>query len=292
MQDHSRYLEQFAQMISFRGLTDNTLKSYTSYLKSYLSYLDDHLRKKPEDVSWEEMRAYIQFIQKDRNLSGRTINGHIAQLRFLTTYVLHKPWDPYQLPTRKFDTYMPFVPTQEEVGHFIDTLQNPKQKAMIAIMYSAGLRVCEVCRLRYEDISRKNMSIHVTRSKNRSDRYAILSKRALLILSDYWKTCGKPMGWLFPGAHEGRHVVTFTVSRYISEHEKRIGWERRLTCHSFRHAFGTHLYENGADLANIQALLGHKSLSSTLIYVRLGKIGAKSAASPFDSMGGDSDEQV
>lgn len=282
-----KYLDTYTQMISLRGLTKHTLKSYTTYIRAYLDYLKNTLHKQPEDVSWQELRDFIFYIQKERNLSDRTINHCISQLRFFTLYVLHKPWDQYQLPMRKFDSYLPFVPSQEEVQIFISTLTDLKQKAMVSLMYSAGLRIGEVCHLKYEDISREKMRIHITHGKNRSDRYAILSSQALDILTQYWLAYGKPKNWLFPkqgGAD--KPIDTFYLSRHIHAHETQLGWDRRLTCHSFRHAFGTHLYENGSDLLTIKALLGHKSLHSTTIYVQLASNGVGLAISPFDSMDG------
>lgn len=166
-----------------------------------------------------------------------------------------------------------------------------KQKAMVAVMYSSGLRIGEVCRLRYEDIQRKNMRIHITHGKNRSDRYAILSKDALDILTRYWFECGRPTGWLFPKQTDpSRPIDTFFLSRHIASHEKNLGWPKRLTCHSFRHAFGTHLYENGIDLLTIKTLMGHKSLESTTIYVHLAVHSTSSVRSPFDLMGGTPDD--
>ena len=213
------------------------------------------------------------------------MNTSISQLRFFTLYVLHKPWDNYQLPCRKFDTYLPFVPTKVEVKTFISTIPDLKQKAMVALMYSAGLRIGEVCHLKYKDIDRKHMRIHITHGKNRSDRYAILSKAALLLLTEYWFSFCKPMNWLFPqqwGAD--KPIDTFYLSRHIHAHEIRLGWEHRLTCHSFRHAFGTHSYENGTDLLVIKGLLGLKSLNSTTIYVQLASNGVGRAISPFDCL--------
>lgn len=172
------YLKCYREMLSLRGLTDHTVKSYSTYIRSYLDYLQAVLHKQPEDVSWGELRDFIRCLQKERALSDRTINHCISQLRFFTMYVLHKPWDPTQLPMRKFDSYLPFVPTPKEAEIFISTLPDPKPKAMVSLMYSAGLRVGEVCSLRYQDIERKNMRIHVAHSKNRSDRYAILSQNA------------------------------------------------------------------------------------------------------------------
>ena len=170
-----KYLDSFREMISLRGLADHTLKNYCTYIRAYLDYLTDILHKLPEDVSWEELRDYIRWLQHSRNLSDRTINCAISQLRFFTLYVLHKPWDDTQLPMRRFDEYLPFVPSQEETFEFINTIPDIKQKAMVAIMYSAGLRIGEVCHLRYEDINHSTMKVHICKSKNRQERFAPLS---------------------------------------------------------------------------------------------------------------------
>ena len=281
------YLNSFRKMISLRGLTDHTLKSYCTYIRTYLDYLNNILHKSPEEVSWDELRDYICWLQKSRDLSDRTINGAISKLRFFTLYVLHKPWDDTQLPMRRFDEYLPFVPSKEETWQFISSMPDLKPKTMVPLMYSSGLRIGEVCRLRYEDVDRKHMRLHITHSKNRNDRYAILSKAALDLLTQYWFECGRPMGYLFPKQRgEDRPIDTFYLSRHIHAHEDRLGWERRLTCHSFRHAFGTHLYENGTDLLTIKALMGHKSLNSTTIYVHLSSDSIRQTVSPLDYMAG------
>lgn len=281
------YLNTFREMISLRGLTDHTLKNYCTYIRAYLDYLALILHKAPEDVSWDELRGYIRWLQKSRNLSDRTVNCAISQLRFFTIYVLHKPWDNNQLPMRKFDEYLPFVPSQKETFEFIQTIPDIKQKAMVALMYSSGLRISEVCHLRYEDINRSSMKIHIRHSKNRSERFAPLSKYALDILTKYWFECGRPKGWLFPKQTDpARPIDTFFLSRHIHEHEERLGWPKRITCHSFRHALGTHLYENGTDLLAIKAILGHKSLNSTTIYVHLADTSFSDVVNPLDRMGG------
>ena len=282
-----KYFNSYREMISLRGLTGHTLKSYSTYIRSYLDYLQNILHKFPEDVSWQDLRDYIRWLQKERDLADRTINTAISQLRFFTVYVLHKPWDDNQLPKRKFDAYLPFVPTQKETFEFISTIPDLKQKAMVAVMYSSGLRIGEVCHLRYEDISRTAMRVHIRHSKNRQERFAPLSAYALDILTRYWFECGRPMGWLFPKQTDpSRPIDTFFLSRHIHRHEERLGWPKRFTCHSFRHALGTHLYENGTDLLTIKAILGHKSLSSTTIYVHLASTSFSDVVNPLDQMGG------
>lgn len=280
------YLKQFREMISLRGLTDHTVISYSTYIRAFLGYLDSILQKQPEAVSWQELRDYVLWLKNFRGLSHRTINCAISQLRFFTIYVLHKPWDPSQLPMRRFDIFLPYVPSQKEVRDFIGAFSNLKHKAVLALMYSSGLRVGEVRMLRYEDISRTKMRIHIRKSKNRSDRYAILSTNAFAILTEYWFQNGKPRGYLFPNTkHPEQPMASFTVNQFIYAMESSLAMEHRLTCHAFRLAFGTHLYENGADLMTIKALLGHKSLNSTTIYVHLAENGTSHAVSPFDQMG-------
>ena len=244
-----KYLSTFREMISLRGLTDHTLKNYCTYIRAYLDYLSRFLHKTPDDVSWDEMRGFIRWLQKSRHLSDRTINCAVSQLRFFTLYVLHKPWDDTQLPMRRFDEYLPYVPSKKDTWTFISTMPDLKHKTMTALMYSSGLRIGEVCSLRYEDVDRRNMRLHISHGKNRHDRYAILSKAALDLLTQYWFAYGRPRVYLFPKQNgQDRPIDTFFLSRHIHAHEDRLGWERRLTCHSFRHAFGTHLYEDGADL--------------------------------------------
>lgn len=280
-----KYLDTYLTMISLRGLTDHTLKSYKTYISAYLDFVFDLLMKDPADVSWDEMRLFIQHLQKTRNLADRTINTAISQLRFFTLYVLHKPWDQTQLPMRRFDQYIPFVPSREEVAMFINAIDDPKTRAMVILMYSAGLRIREVCNIKCEDIDRKNMRIHITRSKNRSDRYAMLSPVALKELELYWRRCGHPRNYLFPQRYNpDKPNDPQYVERYIRSTEEKLGWSHRFTCHSLRHAFATHFYEDTRDLLTLKHLLGHRSLNSTTIYVTLSNAALRQYASPFDSL--------
>ena len=278
------YLEQYREMLSHRNVTKSTRKSYPTYLLAYLSYLDDVLHKLPEDVSWQELRDFLVYIKAKRNLADRTINICISQIRFFYLYVLHKPWDATQVPFRKFDTYLPEVPTKKEVATFISSMANLKQKTMVTLMYSAGIRISEVCNLHCKDIQSDKMKIYIRSSKGRCDRFAILSPKALHLLRKYW-VAYKPKTYLFP-KQRGKDlpIDTFYLSRHIHAHEERLGWQKRFTCHSFRHAFATHLYEDGTDLLTIKALLGHKSLHSTTIYVQLASNGTGVAKSPLDTL--------
>ena len=141
------YLKRYQDMIALHGLTKNTIKSYTTYVSAYLDYVSEHLGIRPSQVTWQQKRDFIDWIQRDRNLSDRTVNTIISQLRFFTIYVLHKPWDPSQLPFRKFDHYVPFVPSRNEVASFINAVDDLKARAIIILMYSCGLRMRALPRL-------------------------------------------------------------------------------------------------------------------------------------------------
>ena len=113
------FLKRYKKMISLRGLTDHTMKSYCTYITAYLDFISNTLHKYPSQVKYSDIRQFLDVLQAERELSDRTVNAAISQIRFFTIYVLHKPWDPTQIPLRKFDTYLPFVPSQQEVKTFI-----------------------------------------------------------------------------------------------------------------------------------------------------------------------------
>ena len=248
------YLNTFREMISLRGLTDHTVTSYSTYIRAYLDYLANILHKMPVDVSWEELRDFIRWLQKDKNLSDRTMNACISQIRFFYTLCPAQTLGRYTGPTRRFDTYLPYVPSQDEVWRFISTMPDLKQKTMTAVMYSSGLRIGEVYHLRYEDIKRKNLRIHIRHSKARQDRYAILSHTALELLTRYWFEYGRPMGWLFPKRSGIDKPIDTFFSRVISMHMSR-GWGGRNALHAILSSMrSAHIFTKTAQIFSLSKL--------------------------------------
>ena len=287
MNNRDHYTKAFSDILSLRDLAESTIKNYISYLNQFLDFLVLFLGDTlPEDVTWEQLRTYILYLKNDRKLNNRSINPHIAQLRDFFRYVLHRDWDPYQVPFLKFNSYLPAVPTKQEMEHIIMTMQDLMYQCILAIMYSAGLRISEAVRLTYDDISRTNMQIHVAVSKNREERKAILAKRTLDMLTNYWYRCGRPKGYLFPGQKPETHISTESVRLVMKRHLQAIGMQDKgYTPHSCRHCFGLVLYQSGADLLAIRDAMGQKCLSSTVVYASLGIGSDHGLISPFD-MGG------
>lgn len=281
------FIEKHRDILSFRDLAPNTVATYCSYLKTYIEWVEANLPSRDlASVSWEEIRSYIRWLKEVKGLNPRTVNVHIAQLRDFFYYVLHKDWDKREVPYLHFDQYLPAVPTREQVIAIIDSIFNPKHKAEIALLYSSGIRVCELCRLHCGDIYHSKNCIYISRSKNRSDRYAILSDRAFDLLVDYIRSdhsSASKEDWLFPGQKAGAHICEQSIYNTFIRHLAKNGFsECGFNLHSLRHAFGLHLYESGADLFSIKEAMGHKSISSTEVYLTLGIGNGRSVKSPYD----------
>lgn len=286
-QNNSTLLQSHYDILSFRDLADSTVKTYVSYMTEFIRWVEENLPHSTlSNLAWEEVRSYVRYLKDIRQLNPRTINVHISQLRDFYQYVLHKDWDRYQVPLLHFDEKLPVVPNHDTVMAIINTITNPKHKAEIALLYSSGIRVSELCRLRCNDIIHTKNCVHISKSKNRSERYAVLSERAYQDLVVYIRTAykgAKKEDWLFPGQYAGTHISTQTIRNVLSQTLVKIGLaDCGYTPHSLRHAFGLHLYETGSDLMTIKEALGHKSLSSTTVYLTLGIGNGRSVTSPYD----------
>jgi integrase/recombinase XerD len=152
---------------------------------------------------------------------------------------------------------------------------------VLTACYAAGLRISEATRLKVTDIDSQRMIIRVDQGKGRKDRYVMLSPKFLDLLRTYWKAYG-PHDWLFPGRSPDRPLRKNVLQQVCQKHRRRLGLSKPITAHSFRHAFASHLLENGVDLRKIQLLLGHRSLNTTARYLRVATSTVCSTTSPFD----------
>ena len=278
---NQQLLQEHTDILSLRDLAPGTIATYTSYMTSFIEWLEQfHPDILLSDIPWQLIRSWIAYLKDVKKLNPKTINVHIAQLHDFYIYVLHKDWDPRQVPKVRPIEKLPVVPTKPEVISIIDSIHNPKHKAQIALLYSSGIRVCELCRLHCGDISKTENLIHITASKNRCERKAILSEKTLVILTDYIRSSyrsAKKEDWLFPGQKPGDHICSESVRLEV------LGLTQKgYNLYSLRHAFGLHLYNAGTDLMAIKEAMGHKSLSSTTIYLTLGIGNGRLVRSPYD----------
>lgn len=283
------YLSIFIQMLHARKFSHNTIRVYVSYIKTYLAYLE-RLTLSPEQASYQTMRSYLDWIQSERNLSDRTINMIISYLQFFQMYVLHQNWDKTQLPFRAFDTFLPYAPSPDEVRRFLLALDKPKARLAVSILYATGLRLDELCHLRCSDVMHSSGKIYIRRSKNHSDRYVPLTESIWQMILQYWYSFPqgqRPRDWLFTQQRRlDQPMDKQWLQKEILLVRNSLFLDSRISAHSFRHAYATRCYENGMDLLTLKAYLGHGSINSTCIYVRLAAAYKNGFVNPFDQLEG------
>lgn len=178
---------------------------------------------------------------------------------------------------------LPNVLSFEKIARIFKVIENEKHKTILFLVYSAGLRVGEVVKLRLEDIDSKRMLIHVVQGKGKKDRYTLLSELALIQLRKYYKLY-KPEKWLFPGQVANEYLSERTVQRIFKDACFSAKINKTVSVHSLRHSFATHLLENGTDLRYIQELLGHSNTRTTEIYTHVTQKSLANIQSPLDKM--------
>ena len=261
-----------------------------STIAAYCNSVDFFLRSVNKDISALTTDDVDAFLTEKRlgGLAPQTYNHYYSSIRFFYKRILKMNWEDEDIPRMKFDRSLPTVLSREEMNRIIDATPNLKHKAIIATMYSSGLRVSEVVHLHYEDISRRNKTIHVRESKSRRDRYTILSDRNLDLLTEYWFKCGKPRDILFPSSWTGTYLDKNSINQYFKKSAAMAGITKQVSSHCCRHSFASHLFEDGVNIKYIQALLGHVDPKSTEVYIHVSNKSLLGIHSPFDVLkGGD-----
>ena len=275
-------LAQIRNEAQKRNLKESTIDAYCNSVDYFLRIVNKDI----SSLTTDDVEAFLT----EKRLSGlapQTYNHYHSSIRFFYKRILKMNWDDEDIPRMKLDHTLPTVLSREEIQSIIDHTPNLKHKAIIATMYSSGLRVSEVVHLHYDDISRTNRTIHVRESKSRRDRYTILSDRNLDLLTEYWFKCGKPRGILFPSSWTGTYLDKNSINQYFKKSAARAGITRHVSSHCCRHSFASHLFENGVDIKYIQALLGHVDPRSTEVYIHVSNKSLLGIRSPFDNPRGD-----
>ncbi len=279
---YEKYLLKLEEAGKIRNLKEHSITCYKNYVSCFLN----HMQKSPEDLTCQDVREFL-LAKKDEGLKATTLNLYNSAIRFFYRNVLHILWDDITVPRMMTEHKLPTVLTIDEVDRLLDATDDLKYKAMFATMYSSGMRVSEVIHLHYDDVSRTNMQIHVRDTKNRMDRYTILSKRNLDLLTEYWFQKGRPRGILFPNKFTGQYLTVSTLEQVMRRSVSTAGLPQKPTPHSLRHSFASHLLEAGVEQRNIQALLGHRDPKSTEVYLHVSNKSLMGIRSPFDRKAGE-----
>lgn len=275
-------LERVRRALTLQGYSPRTRKVYLGQIRRFFDWCGDGARAAPDDIA-ERGRAYILELIERRGISKSYQNQVVSALRFLCESVLGRPALALRIPRPRKESRLPTVLSRREIARLIDRARNPKHRALLVLLYSAGLRVGEVVRLRPEDLDADRGLLRVRGGKGDKDRYTLLAHRAMETVGVY-RAAYPDDRWLFPGGKPGRHLTTRSVQRVVQRAARAAGIEKNVTCHTLRHSFATHLLEAGTNLRIIQELLGHQSARTTQIYTRVTTTELAAVRSPLDHL--------
>ncbi len=274
------YLVKVEQHMKLKAYSPKTLKSYLGHIRRFLLV---HLDKLPDHLSEEHIQKYLLDCI-DKGVSSSYIDQTLSAIKLFTEHILKRPDITVSIPRPKREKKLPEVLSQQEVKRILNALDNTKHRAILFVVYSAGIRVSEVAALRVQDIDSDRMMIRIDQGKGKKDRYTILSKLALEALRIYAKQ-NHPKTWLFPGAKAGRHLTVRSIQKIFDKAAAIAEIKKDASVHTLRHSFATHSLEGGIDLRYIQELLGHSSSKTTERYTHVTQKSIMQIQSPLDWIG-------
>jgi integrase/recombinase XerD len=277
-------LEEMSRAMVLEGFSPRTRKVYLGYVRRFAQWTGVPLK----GSGTEEVRRYLVYLVEEKVVSRSSHGQAVSALRFFFQHVLRRPQAIRDIPRPKRHKCLPSVLSRQEVDSLLKAIRHPSSRALVMLLYSSGLRVSEVVRLRPEDLDGDRGLIRIRSGKGKKDRYTLLSRRALEAVERHLLFHDSPSGpWLFPGERQGRHLSTRSVQKMVSRARVRAGIRKRVTPHTLRHSFATHLLEGGTDLRYIQELLGHASSRTTEIYTHVSNRDLSRIRNPLDELGGD-----
>jgi integrase/recombinase XerD len=282
--------ERMIEDMRVRGIGEKTRKDYVRHVRAFAAFLG----RPPDTATAEELRQF-QLKQIADGIGTPTVNATVSALRFLFTRTLDRPDLVRRLAVVRKIRRVPEVLSPEEVARLLEAAPNPRYKAAMATAYGAGLRASEVVSLKVTDIDSTRMMLRVEQGKGRRDRYVMLSPQLLALLRAWWREGHRqgvmlPGGWLFPGLTAVSPMSTRQFNRIVHAAADVAGIRKRVSPHTLRHSFATHLLEQNIDVRVIQVLLGHAKLDTTALYTRVATSTIRTVMSPLDRLGLPGDE--
>jgi integrase/recombinase XerD len=269
-----------------RMIEDMSVRSFdpqtqSGYIRAVCK-LTAFLGRSPDTADAEDLRRF-QIHLRQTGVPGPTVNATVSALRFFYRITLDKPEVVRHLAVVPKAHRRPVVLSPDEVTRLLEAAAGPKYKAAFSLAYGAGLRVAEIASVRVSDIDSKRMLVRIEQGKRRKDRYAILSPKMLKLLRDWW-LIERPKLWLFPGRDPIKPLTTRQLNRAVHEAARKAGIDKRVSPHTLRHSFATHLLEEHVDIRVIQVLLGHAKLETTAIYTQVATRTLCTVTSPLDRL--------
>jgi site-specific recombinase XerD len=270
------WAEKLKAELHSRKYSPKTISSYIHLNRAFCRVL----KKSAEQITDWDFKKYLCYLDNVKLMSSSTMNLTISALRFFYNNVMKKNIGREQYRPRH-DRHLPGVLSRREIEKLLEAEQNPKHRLLLMLAYSSGLRVSEVIALKKEHIDFDRKTLFVSRSKGRKDRITLLSDRAAAFLKEYFR-CFDIKSWIFPGQDNG-HLRIRTAQNIFEKAAVNANIQKKLSIHSLRHTFATHLLESGTDIRYIQSLLGHANLKTTERYTHIARRNILKIKSPLDT---------
>lgn len=270
--------QRMIEDMTVRNFVEKTRNDYIRHVRTFTAFLG----RSPDAATAEDLRRF-QLHQAQSGVRPPSINGAVAALRFFFTVTLDRPEMGRHLTFVREPRKIPVVLSPEEVARLLEAAPGIKYKAAFSAAYSAGLRVSEVVALKVSDIDSERLLLRIEQGKGRKDRFAMLSPKLLELLRD-WYRIARPKIWLFPGRDPMLPITTRQFNRAVHVAAAIAGINKRVTPHTLRHSFATHLLEQNIDIRLIQVLLGHAKLETTALYTQVATNMIRAVMSPLDRL--------
>ena len=276
--------QRMMEDMRMRKLEPRTQEGYIRAVRKLTAFL----KRSPDTATVEDLRNF-QLHLVDAGTSPITLNATLTGLRFFFDITLGRAEVMARMQPVKLPRTVPVVLSMQEAARLIAAARNVKHQAALSVAYGAGLRASEVCRLKVGDVDSQRMALRVEQGKGAKDRYAMLSPVVLQRLRSWWRighAQGKilPAGWLFPGMDPMEPLSARQLNRAVHDAASAAGINKRVTTHTLRHSFATHLLERKVDIRVIQVLLGHKKLETTSIYAHVATDVLREVIGPLEDM--------
>jgi site-specific recombinase XerD len=272
-------IKRLEETLKVKRYSESTLKTYKATFTDFLIYYPD---KDPQEVTEEEIKNYLLHLVTERKVSASYQNQAVNAIKFYLEHVCKGKRKEYYIDRPTKEHRLPNVLSEEDVIKILKSVENLKHKAVLYLIYSAGLRISEAINMRITDIDSARKMVLIRDGKWKKDRRSLLSDKTIKLLREYYKAY-KPKEWLFEGEKGGQYTIR-SIQKVFHNALHKGGIFKKATVHTLRHSFATHLLERGTDIRYIQSLLGHSSSKTTEIYTHITKKGLEKISSPLDNL--------
>jgi len=266
--------------MKIRNYSERTIKTYVASIEKLALFYN----RPPDQISKEQFKEFLYHRINVDKVSTSVVNQSISAFKILQTDVLGYDWEQFRLKRPRRPKKLPVVLSTGEMARMIRVTTNIKHRALLALAYSSGIRREELRTLKPENIDPERMRVHVVQGKGKKARYTLLSQKALELLRYYYKI-ERPECFLFETSlKKGKSLSVGTINKIAKNAARKAGIKKKVSIHTLRHSFATHLLEKGVNLKIIQQFMGHNSLKTTSIYLHVANMDFSKVSSPLDDM--------